>query len=251
MAKQGEDTVGTENEDLGIPSGPGAEAPAEPVPQTPVKEPTTPEPPVELTPEDIGKMKTENARLRAGQSTFERKLRESSQKLAEFEGQQRFGGMTPETAEQLMAHPFVQDLMLKTAEYQLKDGVKEVLDRYPDTPEAVKKAVLANPRGFVNVGTSTVEDALWDIEEYLSSLSETTPPAKPEEVNRPSGKEFSVANTNPVTPKSTGDAVTDELVGLIATGAEGINKALISIDEGKYTQEQFDKAVAECERQGI
>jgi len=251
VAVEGKDPVGTQGKDPEIPSEPvGAPAPAEPVSEPPVQEPTTPEPPVEYTPEQITKMLTENKRLRAGQSTLEKKLRESSKKLTEFESQQQFKEMSPESAEQLFANPLVQKLLLQNAEYQLKEGVKEILDRYPDTPENVAKAIKANPRGFVKPGTDTVEDGLWDIEEYLTSLSGGTP-ATPPEGDTPTGKEFPLAATNPVTPKSTGDEMIDKLVSLIASGRKGINEALMGIEEKIYTQKQFDQAVKECERQEI
>lgn len=83
--------------------------------------------------------------------------------------------MPEEGGEDVFSHPAYQSLALKTATYELKEGAKEVLDRYPQVPKAVANAILKNPRGWVNEGTADVESALLDIEENLITYLEDNP----------------------------------------------------------------------------
>jgi len=69
------------------------------------------------------------------------------------------------------SHPDVQKLLIKQAESELKEGAKDLLDQYPDIPANVKKAILRNPRGFVQPNTSTVPLALIDIQDYLEEMA--------------------------------------------------------------------------------
>lgn len=73
--------------------------------------------------------------------------------------------------EQVMSHPFVQDLLLKQAEGELKDGVKEILTQYPQIPKSVANAIIRNPRGYVKTGTTDVQNALLDIADYLEEIA--------------------------------------------------------------------------------
>jgi hypothetical protein len=244
MAEDGNGTVGTTDDaSLGIPSDAVASQPsAEPVAKETTVEPTTPNSTVEQPVKDY---ETENARLRAGQATYEKKLRDLSKKLSDYEGQKLVGN-NPENLEMIFGHPMVQNLIQQNAEFQLKSGVKEILEKYPNTPEAVVKAIISNPRGFVKPETETVDEGLWDIEDYLASLSEN--PVSSPKVEAPTGKEFPVAKVNPVTPASSGDVITDEIIGEISRGPKGINDVMMAVEDGKYKKEQVDKAFAEYER---
>lgn len=60
-----------------------------------------------------------------------------------------------------------EEAMLKLAEYQLKEGVQEILDAYPQLDKATVNAIKRNPRGFVNPGTMDIQNALLDIADYV------------------------------------------------------------------------------------
>lgn len=83
--------------------------------------------------------------------------------------------------DEVLSHPGVQDLLLKNATYELREGVKDILENYPQVPKPLVKAILGNPRGWVNDGTRDVQSALLDIEENLVRYldEEPTAPAGP------------------------------------------------------------------------
>ena len=101
----------------------------------------------------------------------ERKERQELQrKLSEFEQKSKLSQYTEEDMGAVMNHPFVQELLIKQAKYELTDFAKGQLDSHPEVPEAVKKAILANVRGFVKETTTDVGSAKIDIQEYIDSL---------------------------------------------------------------------------------
>lgn len=101
--------------------------------------------------------------------------KEAQRKLAEYEAQSKLGQYSEDDMGAVMNHPFVQDLLIKQAKYELTDFAKGMLDERPEIPEAVKKAILANVRGFVKETTTDVESAKIDIQEYIDSLVEQLP----------------------------------------------------------------------------
>ena len=112
---------------------------------------------------------------------------ELQRKLAEYEQKSKLSQYTEDDMGQVMNHPFVQELLIKQAKYELTDFAKGELDEHPEIPEPVKKAILANVRGFVKETTTDVESAKLDIQEYIGSLIEQLP--------QPVPKAFPVANT--------------------------------------------------------
>ena len=121
-------------------------------------------------------------------------FKEAQRKLAEYEKQKTLGQYDENDMAAIMSHPFVQDLLMKDAKYQLTDFAKGKLEEHPEVPEPVKKAILANVRGFVKETTSDVESAKIDIEDYIDSLVEGLTPSAIQP------KQFPVAST---TPKET------------------------------------------------
>jgi hypothetical protein len=88
---------------------------------------------------------------------------------------------------------------LKDAKRELTDYTRDLMDKYPTVPEAVKKAILRNPRGYVNESTQDVETAKLDILEYVEGLA-----AEFEANQAPVQKGFPVAATNmPATEAAT------------------------------------------------
>lgn len=83
--------------------------------------------------------------------------------------QQQPGSQT-QVDETLFGNPEYQKVMLENATYKLKEEVKEVIERYPNLPKSVVNAITRNPRGFVQDGTTTIEQGLWDIEDYINEL---------------------------------------------------------------------------------
>lgn len=81
-----------------------------------------------------------------------------------------------EVPEDVMNHPVFQEMLVKQAESELKQGVTEMLTRYPNLPKNVAQALIRNPRGFVQPTTADVQNALVDIEEYIEDIyGEFTP----------------------------------------------------------------------------
>jgi hypothetical protein len=190
---------------------------------------------------------TENTRLRSGQSTLERKLAryERQSQGPSDDLSQKFGGDEDALA-QWASNPLTQDLLLKAAEAELKEGVNALLSSYTDIPEPIKQAILRNPRGFVNPGTVFVDDALLDIEDYLAEQSQGGTPVTTGEPP----KEFPVAGTN-AGGEAGGDSEVEKIVSLLSQGKEGTNEAFRLLTDKAVTQEVFDAATAEAEKRGI
>ena len=125
-------------------------------------------------------------------------MKELKRQLAEARGQSKSSQYDPNDLEVIRQHPYVQDLELKSATAELKRGAEDILKRYPQMPPQVVKAILKNPRGYVNETTQDVPNALVDIEEYLMDLSSEIEGENP---STPQPKSFPVAGTN--TPAAT------------------------------------------------
>ena len=152
--------------------------------ETPVEQPA---PQVDVSGKDESELENLKKALKQ-----ERDLRRQSQReIAKSKGDRVLEGYDPQDIETVVQHPFVQNLLIKQAETELREGVKDVLSQYPNLPKNVSAAILKNPRGFVNPETTDVHTALIDIQDYLESISEemgvTTPQPKP----------FRVATQNP------------------------------------------------------
>ncbi len=103
------------------------------------------------------------------------------------------------TTEEIRNHPYVQGLEMKQAEADLRRGAEEMLQNYPQLPKHVKKAIIKNPRGFVQPATEDIQNGLIDIEDYVQDLvatieGESGQPVTPK-------KQVPVAGTN--TPAAT------------------------------------------------
>lgn len=182
------------------------------------------------------KLEIENKRLRSGQSTLERKL-------SRFERQQQ------ETSnsglnEYASGEEWVNDLLLKQAEYEMKESLAEVFEEYPNLPAPIKTAIQKNPRGFVKQGTVYVSDAIDDIRDYLDEFTQSlgeapssTPTAQP--------KRFQVAPTNASEQAAT-DVSTNKLVNIIK-GQGGLNELYRLFTEKKITEAQLDAAIEEAQ----
>lgn len=101
------------------------------------------------------------------------------------------------TAEQVMAHPYVQQLILDRAERELKDFARDELDKRPHIPANVVKQILRNPRGFVSPQTTDIENAKLDLLDYLDGWEAG-------DIVPPPGKAFPVAATNAPVSKTAG-----------------------------------------------
>jgi hypothetical protein len=96
-----------------------------------------------------------------------------------------------------------------------KDQVRDILERdeYKDLPLALKKAVRNNPLGFINPGTKTVEDALFDIQDYLDdqldadvSRGGSGAPAEIKNGEKPDGGQIPPAGgSGPKSPNPAGE----------------------------------------------
>ena len=109
--------------------------------------------------------------------------KEMQRKLAEIESKSKLSQYSEEDMNTVLQHPYVQELLISQAKRDLTDFASELLDQYPQVPDAVKKAIKANVRGFVKETTTDVESGKIDIQEYIESLVEqlgpqTTAPQK-------------------------------------------------------------------------
>lgn len=246
MPNKSEDTVVTPEDNQGVVEPQGTETPENSGGTT-----TTPGSAEEIF---LGKPKsywekvdTENQRLRSGQSTLERKLaRYERQPQGNADDLSRnFGGDEGALAE-WASNPLTQDLLLKAAEAELKEGVTALLNSYAEVPKPIKDAILRNPRGFVNPGTIFVDDALLDIEDYLAEQSQgnsgATTPEQP--------KEFPIAGTN-AGGEAGADTEVEKVVTLLSQGKDGVNEAFRMLTDREVSQEVFDAATSEAEKRGI
>lgn len=158
-------------EDVKTQAQPAAAAPVEPettAPESPQGEQTTEVPnPVTQAPPERTIPYSRFAEVNKGYKDLQRKL-------AEYEQKSKLSQYTEDDMGAVMNHPFVQELLVKQAKYELTDFAKEQLNEHPEVPEQVKKAILANVRGFVKETTTDVESAKIDIQEYIDSLVEST-----------------------------------------------------------------------------
>lgn len=223
-----------------------------PVEQTPAQ-PIDTSTPSEATPDEVvlgkpksywEKLEQDNARLRSGQSTI-------SKRLARYEKLRNIGsdqGLNipddPAALTEWANNPLSQELLLKTAENEMKEGLEELLKDYPSLPPELIKAIKANPRGFVKPGTVYVDDALLDIEDYISNISQGEAPMAP-----PKPKDFTIVGNNAGVPAS-GNPEVDKILGLFKT-KEGVDKAFAMLTNREVDQKTFDKACEIAEKQGL
>ena len=119
-----------------------------------------------------------------------KKLRKAQQEL-----ETRGNRYNPEDLDDIRQHPYVQDLEMKRAESDLRQGANEILERYPDLPPIVKKAILRNPRGYVKADDQSVPEGLLSIEEYCEQvMEEVEAGGTPSSVPQP--KQVPVAGSN-------------------------------------------------------
>lgn len=141
----------------------------------------------------------------------ERDLRKQLQrKIAELEGASKVQGYEGQDLDTILQHPFVQDLLLKQAEGELRDGAKEILAQYPQLPKPIVNAILKNPRGYVSPKTQDVQNALLDIADYVESIySEYEPQAPPQQF-----KDVKVVGNNKSLTAKTSDAEIEKLLSI-------------------------------------
>ena len=190
------------------------------------------------------KLEQENERLRSGQSTISKRLARYEKLRNVGEGEQSNIPNDPAELNSWAQNPLSQELLLKAAETEMKEGLEEVLADYPNISPVLAKAIRANPRGFVKPGTVYVDDALIDIEEFISKSSEGEAPIAP-----PKPKDFAVIGNNGGAPAS-GDSKVNQLLELFKTKA-GVNKAFAMLTDKEVDQKTFDKAAELAEKSGL
>jgi hypothetical protein len=121
-------------------------------------------------------------------SEVNKSWKEAQRELAEYKREKQLSQFDPNDMNAVLSHPVVQEALIKAAKYELTDYTRNVLEQYPTLNPQVKKAILANVRGFVKEGTTDVESAKLDIQEYIESILEGEAPA--------AKKNFPVVATN-------------------------------------------------------
>lgn len=128
---------------------------------------------------DPEKLQAQIKNLNKALETERTARKEAQRKVAQSQGSRMMEGYDPKSLEQVQQHPAYQDLALKNAEYELREGVKDILKEYSNIPQNIAGAIIRNPRGFVNQGTSDVQNALLDITDYLEGIAGSFEPAAP------------------------------------------------------------------------
>lgn len=197
---------------------------------TPVEEPQVPETsvvPQATQPTDTIDYKAkyeDSERRRAG---LDRKLSRLASQGTRTTGEENLFTGDEELDNSVLQHPLTRTALDKLATYQLKEGVEEVLKNFPNVPKDVVKAIKANPRGFVQSTTQTVDDAINDIEDYLTNtFGESIQPVE-------AGKEFPVVQPNTVATEPSEKEIED-------MSADEITAAL---DSGKIKLSQLEEVV--------
>lgn len=185
----------------------------EPNQQAQVETDTTQQPATPAVKETVENQQPERTVPYSRFSEINKAYRETQRRLAEIEGKQRLQGYDPNDLEQIMQHPYVQDLMLKQAKTELREYAKDVLDQYENIPAPVKKAILANVRGFVKESTQDVETAKLDIQEYIEQILEEVGETEPQKK-----AEFPVASTN--APTATKSSTPDQIQKILSKPPE-------------------------------
>ena len=184
-------------------ASPTGETTPEVQPQEPEQTPKEPiSAPVETKPEVKPKGETETKPVEEPEETvpkrnyenIQKALKQARQRLAEARKAREPSRARPEDLDDVRQHPYVQELEMDKAENQLRRGAKDILENYPDLPKPVKKAILANPRGYVNRDTQDVENGLLDIEEYVQGVVEDIETEGKPSDSKP--KQVPVAGTN-------------------------------------------------------
>lgn len=173
-------------------------APTQTVPETvnpAVVEPQAPSTQPQRPVEDIAKLNQQVQNLN-------RALREERRRSAQRGSRTSQGYDLNELDENVLNHPFTQDLLLKTAEFEIKEGVKDILDQYPNLPKYVQKAIIKNPRGFVQPTTTDVQNALLDIQDYIEDIY---PEFAQTQTTSPSPKNVPIMGNNRVLNESSRD----------------------------------------------
>ena len=119
-----------------------------------------------------------------------KRYRDLERKFNELGSKQKTAAYDPADLDSIRSHPYVQELELKNATAELRRGAEDVLSRYPQLPDYLRKAILKNPRGYVNESTTDVPNALLDIEDYILDLDAIQAEKAPEP------KTFPVAGMN-------------------------------------------------------
>ena len=161
-------------------------------------------------------------------SEVNKEYREAQRKLAEFESKSKLIQYDPNDMEAVMAHPYVQELLIKQAKSELTSFARDLLGEHPEIPEAVRKAVLSNVRGFVKESTTNINSAKIDIQEWIEQLAEGGS-------NQPIPKVIPVASTT--TPISASGAIPMDVQTILETPVDEWTEDQAKIVD-KYKQSQ-------------
>lgn len=164
------------------------------------------------------------------------KRQELQRQLAELKArgtmQREYGQYSEdESFENVMAHPFVQNLLIQQAKRELVDYARDTLDKYPQLPDQVRKAILKNPRGFVQEATSDIENAKLDLSEYIEELVA----GMASQPTLQQAKAFAVAATN--APQSESSSRPVDVAKILEKPADEItDDEMKVVDEYKKTR---------------
>lgn len=129
-------------------------------------------------------------------------LRQLKREMAQKKGMEQYSQYDPNDLEALMAHPLVQDLLIKQAKHELRSYAQDLIGQEPYASKLhaqVKRAILDNARGFVNENTRDIESAKLDLLTWVERVledEEVNAAQQPATPQVPQAKQFPVAATN-------------------------------------------------------
>lgn len=125
-------------------------------------------------------------------------------------------------------------LRLFEAEVKLKSEAQSIIDQYGDRiPKGIAAQITKNPRGFIKPTTETLEEAIFDLEDYISELADNV---SVNDANNQSGKQPSmkVASLNAtVSPSSDVDM----------SSLDTPEKVEAAIKDGKITEMEYENHI--------
>lgn len=157
---------------------------------------------------ELARIKAEAENLKQALKQERDRYKQTQRELAQTRGNRQLEQYSQEDLDQVYSNPLFQEQAVKIAEYEIKEGINDILSRYPNFPKQIASAIRRNPRGYVQPTTQDVPNALLDIEDYIASVAE--------EFNQPEPpKNVRIADTNAdVQNKGTSDVEIAEILSI-------------------------------------
>lgn len=134
---------------------------------------------IEISTEELNALKRDAGRWRAGKDSKSRSRDRSRDRNNDESGSN--GDDNPLDEQIKLRDQQIEELRVTNNVLLVKENVRDILssDEYSDIPNAIKQAVLKNPRGFFREDSKTVEHYIEDIRDYLDDVIDNIGDYKP------------------------------------------------------------------------